>query len=91
MAGTTWKNLFPDGLCGAKNRRGLPCKIRLAVYKCKNGRYRCKWHGGLSTGPKTPEGKARTLKALREGWQRWRERMIGLSVSGFAYRDRPLS
>jgi len=29
-------------------------------------------HGGLSTGPKTPEGKARTLAALKAGLQRWR-------------------
>ena len=28
-------------------------------------------HGGLSTGPKTPEGKARTLAALKAGFQRW--------------------
>jgi hypothetical protein len=32
---------------------------------------RCRMHGGLSTGPKTPEGKARTLAALKAGFQRW--------------------
>jgi len=37
--------------CGAKNRRGLPCQVK-ELYE--NGR--CKFHGGLSTGPKTPEG-----------------------------------
>ena len=73
MAGTPIKDMFPYGLCMARNRRGEPCKIRLAVYKCKNGNLRCKYHGGLSTGPKTPEGKECSLKALREGWQRWRE------------------
>lgn len=30
---------------------------------------RCKWHGGLSTGPKTLEGKAKCADNLR----RWRE------------------
>ena len=70
MAGTPIKNLFPHGVCGAKNRRGLPCKIRLAVFKCKNGALRCRFHGALSTGPKTEEGKRKVTENLR----RWRER-----------------
>ncbi|WP_083918238.1 HGGxSTG domain-containing protein [Methylosarcina fibrata] len=41
--------------CGAKTRAGTPCKLK-AIYA--NGR--CKWHGGESTGPKTPEGKRRS-------------------------------
>jgi hypothetical protein len=45
--------------CGAKNRRGEPCKISASTFRCKNGKYRCRFHGGLSTGPRTPEGKAR--------------------------------
>lgn len=40
--------------CGAKTRAGTPCKLT-SIYR--NGR--CKLHGGLSTGPTTPEGKAR--------------------------------
>lgn len=41
--------------CGARTKRtGEPCKQR-AIYS--NGR--CKFHGGLSTGPRTPEGKAK--------------------------------
>ncbi len=40
------------GPCGAKTRAGTPCKQK-AVYA--NGR--CKFHGGLSTGPKTPQGR----------------------------------
>ena len=36
--------------CGAKNRRGTPCQCPAMA----NGR--CRLHGGLSTGPKTPEG-----------------------------------
>jgi hypothetical protein len=50
--------------CGAKNRRGQPCK------QSSLGRNaRCKFHGGMSTGPKTPEGKARARAnlALRHG------------------------
>lgn len=42
--------------CGAKNRRGVPC----TAFAMKNGR--CRFHGGLSTGPRTPEGKARSRR-----------------------------
>jgi hypothetical protein len=44
--------------CGAKNRRGLPCQCAAM----KNGR--CRLHGGLSTGPKTDEGRERIRKAV---------------------------
>jgi hypothetical protein len=50
---------FPDecrGMtCGARTRAGTPCK-RVDLYR--NGR--CKLHGGLSTGPKTLEGRRRS-------------------------------
>lgn len=47
--------------CGAKTKRmGLPCRARAMA----NGR--CKYHGGLSTGPKTLEGKARALANLKQ-------------------------
>lgn len=46
---------------------------------CRNwaiqGRTRCKFHGGMSTGPKTPEGKARVVAAMVAGRGRWVERM----------------
>lgn len=49
--------------CGAKNRRGLPC-ARAALH----GKARCRLHGGLSTGPRTPEGLARCIEVnLRHG------------------------
>lgn len=55
--------------CGAHARTtGQPCRC-LKVYR--GGR--CKFHGGLSTGPRTVEGKARALRAMREGWRRWRD------------------
>ena len=49
------RRTIPIGPCGAKTRAGTPCKQK-AVYA--NGR--CKFHGGLSTGPRTPEGKRRS-------------------------------
>jgi hypothetical protein len=39
------------------------------------GKTRCRMHGGASTGPRTPEGKARVVAAMVEGRRRWVERM----------------
>ena len=44
--------------CGAKTRAGTPCQN--PAIKDRN---RCKLHGGKSTGPRTPEGKARVVAA----------------------------
>jgi len=52
--------------CGARTRVGGSCKAPAA-----RGKARCRMHGGLSTGPKTAEGKARTLAACKAGFQRW--------------------
>jgi len=45
-------------LCLAKTRTGAPCQKHPIA-----GRTRCRLHGGLSTGPKTPEGKAACVAA----------------------------
>src|SRR6266496_4207259 len=45
--------------CGAKNRRGEPCR----KYPMK-GKTRCRNHGGASTGAKTAKGKARAVEAV---------------------------
>jgi hypothetical protein len=47
--------------CDAKTRTGKPCKRRPI-----SGRRRCRNHGGLSTGPKTPEGRERIAQANRQ-------------------------
>jgi hypothetical protein len=39
------------------------------------GKTRCRMHGGASTGPRTPEGKARVVAAMVEGRRRWVQRM----------------
>ncbi|MCE7887926.1 MAG: hypothetical protein DYH13_10560 [Alphaproteobacteria bacterium PRO2] len=49
-----------EGICGAKTRLGTPCKRQDLL---RGGR--CRLHGGLSTGPKTLEGKRRS--ALNTG------------------------
>ncbi|MEO9514936.1 MAG: HGGxSTG domain-containing protein [Paracoccaceae bacterium] len=55
-------------ICGAKTRKGHPCRM-----KSEAGKRRCKFHGGKSTGPRTPEGKARIAKAQRQRWARHRQ------------------
>jgi hypothetical protein len=56
-------------LCGARCRDGHPCQARAAWDETRtyprNGR--CRMHGGLSTGPKTPEGYWRS-----QALNRWR-------------------
>jgi hypothetical protein len=55
-------NLAPR--CGAKNRAGCPCRAPAMP----NGR--CHLHGGKSTGPRTPQGIARSFAAnTRHGRQ----------------------
>lgn len=64
--------LFGDGtpmprkerpLCGAKARTGKPCQMRVEPSKAK-----CRLHGGLSTGPKTADGKSRIAAATKARW-----------------------
>lgn len=53
--------------CNAKTRKGTPCRCR-----SEPGKARCKFHGGMSTGPKTPEGRARISEAQRARWLSYR-------------------
>jgi hypothetical protein len=46
-------------ICNATTRKGLKCKRRAVVDNAK-----CPNHGGLSTGPKTEEGKRRVTLSL---------------------------
>ncbi|WP_311768792.1 HGGxSTG domain-containing protein [Burkholderia sp. Bp9099] len=41
--------------CGAETRAGTPCKRSPLA-----GKRRCRLHGGLSTGPRSIEGKAKS-------------------------------
>lgn len=52
--------------CGALTRRRTGC-IRPPL---ENGR--CRNHGGLSTGPKSQDGRARIAAAQRRRWAAWR-------------------
>ena len=46
--------------CGAKTRKGTPCQCKAMA----NGR--CKLHGGMCTGPRTPEGWLLSLSKLKQ-------------------------
>lgn len=54
-------------LCGARTRSrdSAPCQCKVVP-----GRTRCRFHGGLSTGPRTPEGKARCAEGVRRHFAR---------------------
>lgn len=48
--------------CGAKTRAGTPYKLN-SIYA--NGR--CKFHGGLSTGPKSEAGRRQSVENGKKG------------------------
>ena len=50
-------------ICGAKNRKGNACKLWSVI-----GKKRCRFHGGLSTGPKTQAGRDRIREAQLKRW-----------------------
>ena len=52
-------------ICGARKKTGERCRCK-ALHRGS----KCKFHGGLSTGAKTPEGKERAIAAMRAGWAR---------------------
>ncbi len=61
---------FPQHLhnlqCGAKTRAGAACKLR-SLY----ANARCKYHGGLSTGARTEEGKRKVaLNGFKKDWRK---------------------
>ena len=53
--------------CQARNRRGTRCGCQVIP-----GKRVCKFHGGMSTGPRTEEGKRRVAEGRRRYWERYR-------------------
>ena len=62
----TLKRLRPK--CGARTRIGRPCRAPVVWDKEHNKPVngKCRMHGGLSTGPKTIEGRRRSLANLKQ-------------------------
>ncbi|WP_368373166.1 HGGxSTG domain-containing protein [Roseovarius sp. THAF9] len=53
--------------CGAKSKTGELCEEPVVA-----GKRRCRIHGGLSTGPKTKEGRERVRAVQHERWSQSR-------------------
>src|SRR5260221_272550 len=69
-------------ICGARrgNGRGI-CQSHPL-----KGHWRCKFHGGGSTGARTPEGQAGVTAAMVAGRARWVERMRRAKAEGLVDR-----
>ena len=55
--------------CGAIRTNGKPCPAKPVA-----GKKRCRFHGGMSTGPRTPEGRQRIAEAQRLRWAKAKNR-----------------
>jgi hypothetical protein len=62
LARQSWTPASPVPACGARTRAGTPCRMTDLWF---NGR--CKFHGGMSTGPRTPEGRMQSAINGRRG------------------------
>ena len=64
--------------CGARTRAGGRCQARALWHPGelapRNGR--CRMHGGLSTGPRTEEGRRRSVEAGARGRETQRRRKL---------------
>lgn len=64
--------------CGARCRSkgGAPCVARVCLLPDGRPAKRCRMHGGLSTGARTPQGRAKLSEAGRKGaaarWEKGR-------------------
>ena len=70
LAKSELSNKSPNQRCGARTRKGTPCRC-----KPLPGKRRCKFHGGMSTGPKTPGGRERIAEAQRRRWAAYRRQL----------------
>ncbi|SEP42808.1 hypothetical protein SAMN02990966_06100 [Rhodospirillales bacterium URHD0017] len=53
-------------------RIGAGMRSTATAVKTVRGAWRCPLHGGLSTGPRSPEGKTRIAAAARARWAAYR-------------------
>lgn len=69
--------------CGARCRDGRPCKAPVVWDKRRNCPVngRCRMHGGLSTGPKTEEGRRRIAESNRKRVKRGKRK--GVTQRGY--------
>jgi hypothetical protein len=68
-------------LCGARCRDGHACRAKAAWDGIEPYNGRCRIHGGLSTGPRTQEGRDRLSAATKKMWAEHRkERRASISA-----------
>lgn len=74
---------------GSKFTKQCLCK---GYFQKTSGKYRCKFHGGFSTGPKSLEGRIKALRNLKflknkteEEVQQW----IKSKINEVSYRKKP--
>ena len=69
-----------------KDKQRCGARVRHRHGFCKKwpvpGKTRCRFHGGCSTGAITEDGKARSLAAMHDGWQRWLEETRAKKAAG---------
>ena len=74
-----WRKTLPlahaSPRCGARTRAATPCKGPAMAAG------RCRMHGGASTGPRTPEGLQRLVKArTKHGGYSAESRQVGAMI-----------
>jgi hypothetical protein len=75
-------------LCGARCRDGHACRAKAAWDGIRPYNGRCRLHGGLSTGPRTQEGRDRLSAATKKMWTEHREeRRANISAGVRRYWD----
>ena len=75
-------------LCGARCRDGHACRAKAAWDGIEPYDGRRRLHGGLSTGPRTQEGRDRLSAATKKMWTEHREeRRASISAGMRRYRD----
>lgn len=76
LGGGSWSRayrLLEKIICGARRKRGAGTCFASPV----PGKRRCRVHGGLSTGPRTEEGRARRAAGYRAYCERRRSERMG--------------
>lgn len=91
-----WGFGMPKHICRAELPFSFngPRWCTATAVKTARGAWRCPLHGGLSTGPRTAEGKPRIAAAARARWAAYRAEKAGsvarvATVAGFPESDCP--
>src|SRR5262249_19589231 len=78
--------------CTARRRDGRPCQAKVAWDTAHDRAYntKCRVHGGLSTGPRTPAGRQRIAESNRRRAEAQRQQAVQVAAQASAvaaYRE----